>query len=83
MHEIYREQYGYGNSRFEIIIFEADKKYVIKSFLQRTLVDKFSKIISSEKITGSALADLPENKFSKLIEIAKNRIERNLSSTWQ
>ena len=66
MHEIYREQYNYNGKPVEVIIFEENSRYIIKSYRDRIMVDRFIQSVLNGQLT-----------FHDLVEIAKLRIRNN------
>ncbi|HTQ66515.1 MAG TPA: hypothetical protein VMI12_17100 [Puia sp.] len=66
MHEIYREEYDHNGKPVEVIIFEENGRYIIKSYRDTVMIDRFIQSILNGHLT-----------YHELVEIAKLRIRNN------
>jgi hypothetical protein len=66
MHEIYREVYNHKGKPVEVIIFEENSRFIVKSYRDRVMIDRFIQSVLNGHLT-----------FHELVEIAKLRINNN------
>lgn len=75
MHETYREYLEHGSLRFLIIVFNEDKKYLLKIFLHRVAVYQFP--IDAPNEDATRLSEEPMASFEKHIKTAREWVLSN------